>query len=162
MFLSGSGSSLSVTGNDRFPVNKGGLCLKGWTSTETLAHRDRLRSPLVRTTGGDLVEATWDQALDFVAGKTREIQKAHGRHAAGVFGGGSLTNEKAYLRASSRASHSARPTSTTTAASACRRPPAAAQRAFGLDRGLPFPLADIAQASVVLLVGANVARPCRR
>ena len=34
---------------------------------------------------------------------------------------------------------------------------AAANRAFGLDRGLPFPLADIPLAEVVLLVGANPA-----
>ena len=35
-------------------------------------------------------------------------------------------------------------TSTTTAASACRRRPPPQSMAFGLDRGLPFPLADIA------------------
>ena len=34
---------------------------------------------------------------------------------------------------------------------------AAGLRAFGLDRGLPFPVADIARADAVLLVGANVA-----
>ena len=30
-------------------------------------------------------------------------------------------------------------------------------RAFGLDRGLPFPLTDIAAADVVVLIGSNVA-----
>jgi assimilatory nitrate reductase catalytic subunit len=34
---------------------------------------------------------------------------------------------------------------------------AAASQAFGLDRGLPFPLADIRRASTILLVGSNVA-----
>ena len=34
---------------------------------------------------------------------------------------------------------------------------AAATRAFGLDRGLPFPLEDIPHTNVVLLVGSNVA-----
>jgi assimilatory nitrate reductase catalytic subunit len=34
---------------------------------------------------------------------------------------------------------------------------AAATRAFGLDRGLPFPLADIAHADVILLAGGNPA-----
>src|SRR5262249_45696799 len=33
----------------------------------------------------------------------------------------------------------------------------AAQKAFGLDRGLPFPIADIAHAQVVLLLGSNIA-----
>ena len=40
-----------------------------------------------------------------------------------------------------RAAHAA--ASTTTAASACRRRPRPRSAAFGLDRGLPFPLADI-------------------
>ena len=31
----------------------------------------------------------------------------------------------------------------------------ALQKAFGIDRGLPFPVTDIAHADVVLLVGAN-------
>jgi assimilatory nitrate reductase catalytic subunit len=34
---------------------------------------------------------------------------------------------------------------------------AASNRAFGLDRGLPFPLADLAGSDAVLLVGSNVA-----
>jgi assimilatory nitrate reductase catalytic subunit len=33
----------------------------------------------------------------------------------------------------------------------------ACQRAFGMDRGLPFPLADVADAQAILLVGANPA-----
>jgi assimilatory nitrate reductase catalytic subunit len=34
---------------------------------------------------------------------------------------------------------------------------AAALKAFGMDRGLPFPLEDIQEAEVILLVGSNVA-----
>ncbi|GAA4105655.1 hypothetical protein GCM10023066_56240 [Nocardioides kongjuensis] len=30
-------------------------------------------------------------------------------------------------------------------------------QAFGVDRGLPFPLADVEQADVVVLVGSNLA-----
>src|SRR5262249_35912007 len=33
---------------------------------------------------------------------------------------------------------------------------AAALKAFGIDRGLPFPLEDIPQAEVILLVGGNL------
>ena len=34
---------------------------------------------------------------------------------------------------------------------------AASIKAFGIDRGLPFPLADIANAETILLVGSNIA-----
>ena len=33
-------------------MNKGGLCIKGWSSATLLTHPDRLREPLVRRTDG--------------------------------------------------------------------------------------------------------------
>ena len=33
---------------EEFPVNRGGLCRKGWTATGLLRHRERLTTPLVR------------------------------------------------------------------------------------------------------------------
>src|SRR5690348_1058848 len=88
---------LSVTGDPAFPVNKGALCIKGFTAAETLGHVERLRTPLVRNALGALEPASWDEALDRIAARIREVQDRHGPDAVGVFGGGSLTNEKAYL-----------------------------------------------------------------
>jgi assimilatory nitrate reductase catalytic subunit len=157
MHLAGAPHAPEVLANGKFPVNNGGLCIKGWTAAATLAHPERLRTPLVRAPSGRLEEASWDAALDFVAQRIESIQRRSGRDAVGVFGGGSLTNEKAYwlgkfarvaLR-TSRIDYNGRFCMSSAAA--------ATSKAFGIDRGLPFPLADIAEASVVLLVGANVA-----
>ena len=41
--------------------------------------------------------ASWDEAMRFTATRLREIQERHGRDAVAVFGGASLTTEKAYL-----------------------------------------------------------------
>ena len=80
-----------------FPTNKGGLCRKGWTAAELLDAPDRLTTPLLRETKQTpLREASWDEALDRIVGSIRAIQHTHGRDAVGVFGGGGLTNEKAY------------------------------------------------------------------
>ena len=73
----------------------------------------------------------------------------------GVFGSGALTNEKAYLLGkfarvalqTSNIDYNGR---------FCMSSGAAASvRAFGLDRGLPFPLDDISRAGAVLLAGSN-------
>src|SRR5215212_5338248 len=84
---------MKVTAGDRpatlvpsdFPTNKGGLCSKGWSSTELLDHPERLLRPLVRAVPGDrnspLVESTWDDALDLVAAAIRRTQTRHGRDA---------------------------------------------------------------------------------
>jgi assimilatory nitrate reductase catalytic subunit len=157
MHLAGAPHAPEVLGNGRFPVNNGGLCIKGWTAAATLAHSDRLRAPLVRGRSGALEEASWETALEFIAQKIDSIQRKCGRDAVGVFGGGALTNEKAYwlgkfarvALGTSRIDYNGRFCMSSAAA--------ATNHAFGLDRGLPFPLADIAEASVVLLVGANVA-----
>ncbi len=157
MRLRRTASGITVDGNPAFPVSRGALCVKGWTSAATLTHRDRLRTPLVRDAGGRLVPASWDEALDRAASALRMTRAAHGPDAAGVFGGGSLTNEKAYLLGkfarvalgTSNIDYNGR---------FCMSSAAAASiKAFGIDRGLPFPLADIAGAGAILLVGSNIA-----
>src|SRR5687768_4896251 len=99
------GMTLAATGGRRlevqpwpeFPVNEGALCRKGWTAAGLRGHRERLTSPLLRDRAtGELRAVGWDDALDHVAGRLRQLQADHGRDAVGVFGGGGLTNEKAY------------------------------------------------------------------
>ncbi|GAA1057015.1 molybdopterin oxidoreductase [Agromyces luteolus] len=147
---------VTVAGRD-FPTNRGGLCKKGWTSAELLAAPSRLTAPLVRDADGALRETTWDAALDLVADRLRDIRSQHGADAVGVFGGGGLTNEKAYLLGkfarlalgTSRIDYNGRYCMSSAAA--------AGNRAFGIDRGLPFPLTDLDDAETILLLGTNVA-----
>jgi assimilatory nitrate reductase catalytic subunit len=130
----------------------GGLCQKGWTAAELLDHPDRLTAPLV-----DGVPATWDTALDRVAGTLRELRAEHGPDAVAVFGSGGLTNEKAYaLGKFARVALRTRYVDYN--GRFCMASAAAAGiRAFGVDRGMPFPLADLAEADVILIAGANSA-----
>ncbi len=50
----------------------------------------------MRTDRG-FVKASWDDALSFAARRLRELQERHGKDAVAVYGGASLTTEKAYL-----------------------------------------------------------------
>ncbi len=152
-----SEAELNVQADPDFPVNRGQMCIKGFTSGAILDHPDRLRSPLLRGADGRLVEASWDAALDFVAERIMALQTAHGASTVGTFGSGALTNEKAYLLGkftrvalkSENIDYNGR---------YCMASAAAGQnRAFGIDRGLPFPVSDIAEAGTLLLWGSNCA-----
>ncbi len=157
MLLSGPREEAVVTGNETFPVNKGGLCIKGWNAAELLGHPERLYTPLIRDSHGELIPATWDEALGRVAEAFQTMQQRYGKDAVGVFGGGSLTNEKAYLLGkfarvalgTSQIDYNGRFCMSSAAA--------ASAKAFGVDRGLPFPVEDIAQCEVILLIGSNIA-----
>ena len=157
MNLVGNGAGLSVSSRD-FPTNRGGLCQKGWTANELLYHRDRLMAPLIRDTkGARLRPASWDEVLDRVVSEIRKIQARYGQNAIGVFGGGSLTNEKAYLLGKF-ARVALRTSQIDYNGRFCMSSAAAASiKALGVDRGLPFPLADIPNAETILLIGSNAA-----
>ncbi|MQY26780.1 molybdopterin oxidoreductase family protein [Nocardia aurantia] len=151
-------SGVTLAPQPDFPTNRGGLCAKGWTAAELLGHPERLTGPLIRDArDGPLRPASWDEALDRIAREFRHAGLEYGPDSVGCFGGGGLTNEKAYqlgkfvrvVLGSSAIDYNGRFCMSAAAT--------AAQRAFGVDRGLPFPLADLAEADVILLVGANPA-----
>ncbi len=146
------GGGIHVTAREDVPANQGGLCQKGWTAAELLVSPERLTTPLLhgRPVG-------WDEALDFVAGRLAAVQAEHGPDAVAVFGGGGLTNEKAY-QLGKFARVALRTGQIDYNGRFCMSSAAAAvTRAFGMDRGLPFPITDIARAGAVLLAGCNVA-----
>ncbi|MBP2703646.1 molybdopterin oxidoreductase family protein [Microbispora sp. RL4-1S] len=141
-----------ITPREDIPANAGGLCQKGWTAAELLSSPERLTTPLLHGR-----PAGWDEALGFVADRIGAVRAEHGPDGVAVFGGGGLTNEKAYqlgkfarvaLR-TSQIDYNGRFCMSSAAA--------AANRAFGMDRGLPFPITDIDRADAVLLAGVNVA-----
>ena len=147
-----------VSAWEDFPVNRGALCRKGWAAAGLYGGRDRLTSPLVRDREtGEWSAVSWDDALDRVASGIRAAQAARGPDGVAVFGGGGLTNEKAYslgklARAAlgtSQIDYNGRWCMSSAAS--------AGVRAFGLDRGLPFPLADVEETDVLVLVGSNLA-----
>ncbi|WP_344887340.1 molybdopterin oxidoreductase family protein [Nonomuraea antimicrobica] len=147
------GPELAISPRTDIPANgSGALCQKGWTAGELLTSGERLTAPLLY---GEPV--AWDAALDHVAHRLSAIRAEYGPDAVAVFGGGGLTNEKAYslgkfarvALGTSQIDYNGR---------FCMSSAAAASiRAFGLDRGMPFPITDLAGADVVLLAGGNVA-----
>ena len=155
MEISRTDQEISIAGDAAFPVNKGALCIKGWTAAATLAHPDRPTTPLARDANGALAPVSWDEAMERIVRGIEAAQSAYGKDSVGIFGGGSLTNEKSYLLGKF-ARVALQTANIDYNGRFCMSSAAAASiRALGIDRGLPFPLEDIPGADVILMMGSN-------
>src|SRR5687768_14374049 len=138
-----------------FPVNEGRLCPKGVTAYLQTHHPDRLLYPLIKR-NGEFERASWDEALDLIAAKFKEIQEKYGKDAIGLYSGSSLTTEKTYLMGKfARAGLGTRYIDYN--GRLCMVSAAAGNnKAFGIDRAAN-PWDDIPLAEVLLIAGSNCA-----
>jgi formate dehydrogenase alpha subunit len=98
------GRLVGVEPSTEHPVARGQLCVKGWNAFEFVSHPDRLTQPAIRRHPGGarqgarhLERATWDEALELVAARLREIQQRHGPDSIAFFSSAKTTNEENYL-----------------------------------------------------------------
>ncbi len=77
-------------------VNRGHLCVKGRYAHAWHHSGDRLTKPLIRE-NGDFREATWDEALQYIADRLVQIAKESGPDSLGAFTSSRSTNEACYL-----------------------------------------------------------------
>jgi NADH-quinone oxidoreductase chain G len=76
--------------------NNGDLCARGFFGFQAGSHPERLTHPLIRR-HGVLVQATWEEALEFVAEQLARIKAAYGPSSIGGLITGRCTNEELYL-----------------------------------------------------------------
>jgi formate dehydrogenase major subunit len=161
-----------VTGRDG-PANHGRLCVKGRYGFDYVHHDARLVTPLKRRAGvakdvadiervkrgekslADLFEPVgWDEALDFAAGGLLRIREREGGAALAGFGSAKGSNEEAYLfqklvRTGLRTHNVDHCTRLCHASSV-------AALLEGIGSGaVSNPVADVAHAKFILLIGAN-------
>ncbi|SMC20347.1 formate dehydrogenase alpha subunit [Desulfacinum hydrothermale DSM 13146] len=85
-----------VTASFDEPVNGGIICSRGRFSLDIVQHERRLTEPLIRK-DGELRPVAWEEALDFVADRIREIGSRHGPFALAGIGSARATNESNYV-----------------------------------------------------------------
>jgi NADH-quinone oxidoreductase subunit G len=130
-------------------VNEEWNCDKGRWAFAYATLPDRIRTPLVRAESGELVEASWTEALERAAVGLREARDAGG---VGVLPGGRLTLEDAYTYAKfARVVLGTNDVDARARAHSAEELDFLASRVAGVGTGVSY--AALEAAPVVLLVG---------
>lgn len=142
-----------IRGNDNDVLSRGFICPKGVAIRELDSDPDRLRTPLVRR-GGELVEATWDEAFSEIEKKLSPIIAEHGRTSIAGFIG-NPTAHKASLQLYMTFLFKALATKHVYSASTLDQMPR--QLASGLMYGnmSTVPVPDIDRANMLVIIGGN-------
>lgn len=90
------GVPVGIRGDKENTVNGGLLCVKGFYLHKAITAQNRLLHPLVRK-NGQLVQASWDEAMGLVARRFREVIGAHGPDAVAFYGSGQGQTEETYI-----------------------------------------------------------------
>ncbi|MCA9954877.1 MAG: molybdopterin-dependent oxidoreductase, partial [Anaerolineales bacterium] len=84
--------------------NYGMLCVKGRFGTDYVKHPRRVKTPLIRTNRDEgrsappqWREATWDEALDYVADNLVRLTQESGGDAIASYASAKATNEDTYI-----------------------------------------------------------------
>ncbi len=91
-----NGKVVGVTTDDSGEVNGKHLCIKGRFGYDFIHSPERLTTPLIRK-NGELVPASWEEALDLVTSKLKEIKERDGGQALAFLASARCTNEENYL-----------------------------------------------------------------
>ena len=149
------GRIVGVRGRATDRVNHGRLGPKGLYGWQANNAEDRLLRPLVRR-NGELREASWDEAMDLVAERSRELIATKGSGALGFYTSGQLFLEDYYtlalvVRGGIGSNHLDGNTRLCTATAG-----QSLKETFGCD-GQPAGIHDIEFCDTILHVGINTA-----
>ncbi|MDW5266350.1 MULTISPECIES: formate dehydrogenase subunit alpha [Acidobacteriaceae] len=137
------------------PANGISTCIKGKFAWGHINSDDRLTKPLLRD-GDTFREITWDEALDIIEKKFKQVKEDHGPDALAFIASSKCTNEESYLM-QKLARAVVGTNNIDNCARYCQNP-----ATMGLQRTVGYggdsgSIADIEKAGLVVIVGANPA-----
>ncbi len=86
---------VKVSGADEAP-NHGSLCVKGRFGFDFIGSERRLTDPLIKE-NGEFRKASWEEAINLVADKFKQIRDIHGGDSMGVLTSARISNEENYI-----------------------------------------------------------------
>ena len=148
------GKVLKLQGNPHHPLTKGKLCARGNAGIALLNDPDRLKYPQIRTGErgeGKFRRASWDEALDFLASRLKDLKQKYGPESVAMFPHGVHSGFFSTLMKAYGTPNSAEP-----AFAQCRGPrDIGYQLTFGRPVNSPEPV-DLEESKCIVLIGSHI------
>lgn len=148
------GKVAKLEGNPAHPLTKGRLCARGNAGPKLLYDPDRLKYPLLRVGErgeGKFQRISWDQALDFLAKRLKELKNKYGPESVALFPHGVAASFFQTLMKAYGTPNSAEP-----AFAQCRGPREVGYAlTFGQGLGSPEPV-DLEESKLIVLIGTHI------
>ncbi|HWI60390.1 MAG TPA: molybdopterin-dependent oxidoreductase [Symbiobacteriaceae bacterium] len=146
---------VAVRGTKGYPVNDGLLCAKGIYQWQSILASDRGKHPLVRK-DGKMVRATWDEALNTMTGKLKDLIAKYGPESVACYNTGQLAMEEFYVLGKLMRAGIGTPNLDGNTRMCMASAVMGHNRSFGTD-GPVGAYADIEEAGVIMISGSNMA-----
>ena len=155
VYSDNDGNIKKIIGHPDDPHCNGRLCPRGTGGVGMYNDEDRLKTPLIRVTGADgkqtFREASWDEALEYIAVKMKKIAAEHGPECVALFTHGSGGKFWGHLLKAYGSNNISAPSY-----AQCRGPREVAWiGTFGEELGSPEPT-DIRDTQCLVLIGAHI------
>ncbi|MBB6015318.1 molybdopterin-dependent oxidoreductase [Deinococcus radiopugnans] len=147
------GRVTDLRGDPLDPLSKGHICPKGTALPDLHADPDRLKRPM-RRDGDAWHEMDWDEALDYVAARLKEVREEYGADAVATFQGNPSVHNSGTLLSAGGLVRAIGSRNRFTATSIDQLPHHfAGAEMFGHPFLMPIP--DIDRTDFMLMMGAN-------
>ncbi|WP_438970375.1 molybdopterin-dependent oxidoreductase [Methylophaga sp.] len=143
--------TVTVEGDPNHPANLGRLCSKGSALGETVDLGNRLLHPKI-----DGKRVTWDNALDTVSRKFKDIIARHGPNSVGFYVSGQVLTEDYYTANKLMKGFIGSANIDTNSRLCMSSAVAGYKRAFGSD-SVPCSYEDLELADLIVITGSNLA-----
>ncbi|MEK1855409.1 MAG: molybdopterin-dependent oxidoreductase [Phyllobacterium sp.] len=143
--------AIGIKGDPHHPANFGRLCSKGSALGETVDLEGRLLEPQI-----DGRPASWDAALELVAGRFSETIREHGPDSVAFYVSGQLLSEDYYVANKLMKGFIGSANIDTNSRLCMSSSVAGHRRAFGSDT-VPGTYEDLELADLIVLTGSNLA-----
>ena len=149
-----NGKIQKIVGNENDPHSNGRLCPRGTGGVGMFYDKDRLKNPMIRVGkpgSQKFKEVSWDEALDYVAKKVKEIGEKYGYESMALLDHGTTAHHFEHLFRAMGSENTAEPA----IAQCLGAREAGFIHTYGSGLGSPEPV-DIRNSKCVVFIGSHI------